>query len=121
MIEIRRLEEIAYHRLHQVDDGFCPPEEKSIVVVAENDHGIIGRGCIVAPAHVEGVWVHPAWRNGYLLHRIVAALELEARAEGINTMLLYAIDSEKEDYAKRLGYTHVPLSVWRKDLQCLQP
>lgn len=116
MIDVRRLEDIEYHRLHQVDDGFCPPEGKSIAIVAENEAGIIARGFVVAPAHAEGLWVHPAWRNGLLLHRVMSALELEARAEGISTMLLYAVDREKEDYARRLGYAHVPVSVWKKEL-----
>jgi len=116
LIEIRRLGELEYHKLAHVDDGFIPQVDKSIAVIAENEHHIIGRIFLVAPVHAEGVFVEEPWRGGTVLKRLVEAAELEARAEGITKLLCYAKDAKMENYIQRLGYKHFPVTVWEKGL-----
>lgn len=105
-----------YEKLMTVDDGYTPDPNRSIAVVAENGHHIIGRIFLIAPAHCEGIFVEPAWRGGPVMKRLVDAIEIEARAEGISRVYAYAVNEEMEGYISRLGYTKVPMTVWKKDL-----
>ena len=66
-ISVRRLKPVEYEKLLSVDDGYTPDPNRSVVVVAENGHHIIGRIALVAPAHVEALFVAPPWRNGHVL------------------------------------------------------
>lgn len=116
MIDIRRLTLSEYSLLDSFEDAFKPQPDKGISIVAMNNFDVIGRAFILTPAHLEGVLVKPAWRNGTLLQRLVDAAELEARAEGITKLFAYAIDDKKADYLWRLGYEKLPWSVWGKDL-----
>jgi|ERR1700684_324769 len=116
----RRLKPVEYEKLLNVDDGFAPDPNHSVAIVAENGHHIIGRIFLVAPAHVEGLFVEPTWRNGLVMKQLVDAVEIEARAEGISRVLVYAKDSEMADYIERLGYTKLPVTVYKKDLPCQQ-
>lgn len=117
LIEIRRLEGLEYHKLNQIgDDDFIPDPEKSIAIIAENEQKVIGKVLLLAPAHIEGIFIEPAWRNGTVMNRLVAAVELEARAEGITKVMAYAKDTEMEHYIERLGYRRMPISVWAKGL-----
>jgi N-acetylglutamate synthase-like GNAT family acetyltransferase len=119
-IEIRRLHPSEFDLLKGYADGFCPDAEKSVALVAENESQIIGRIFLVSPVHVEGPNVNTAWRGGTLFKRLVDAVELEARAEGVKDLMAYAVDATMEMYLERLGYTKLPMTVWVKELQCLQ-
>lgn len=101
-----------------MDDGYIPDPERSIAVVARNESGIIGRIFIVAPAHVEGVFIQQHWRGGPLLKQLVQAAELEAKCEGIGQLMVYAKDEQMASYIERLGYRKTPYTVWEKKL-CL--
>jgi N-acetylglutamate synthase-like GNAT family acetyltransferase len=116
MIEIRRLHPSEFDLLKGYADGFCPDAEKSVALVAENDTHIIGRIFLIAPVHCEGPHVDNAWRGGPLFKRLVDAAELEARSEGVNKLMAYAVDPTMEMYLKRLGYSKMDLTVWSKEL-----
>ena len=116
MIEIERLSVNEFDLLKDVGDGYVPDPARSIVVVARNLSGIIGRIFIMAPAHVEGVFIEEAWRKGPLMKQLVEAVELEAKSEGITQVLAYAKDAQMENYIKRLGYSKTPFTVWEKRL-----
>lgn len=120
MIEIRRLHPSEFDLLSEVDDGFTPDPGKSIALVAQNSGGIVGRIFLVAPSHVEGPFIEKAWRGGLLFKRLVDAIEIEARAEGVKKIMAYAANIEMENYILRLGYKKLPMSVWAKELTCLQ-
>jgi N-acetylglutamate synthase-like GNAT family acetyltransferase len=115
-IEIRRLEASQYDVLPNIADGYCPEPAKSIVVIAANESKIIGRIMLLTPAHIEAIFIEPAWRNGIVMNMLVDAIELEARAEGIVKVLAYAADSQMENYIERFGYKKLPLTVWEKNL-----
>lgn len=116
MIEIRKLAPNEFDCLKEYADGFCPDAGKSVALVAENDSHIIGRIFLLSPVHCEGPHVDPAWRGGPLFKRLVDAAELEARSEGVNKLMAYAVDATMEMYLKRLGYSKMDLTVWSKEL-----
>jgi N-acetylglutamate synthase-like GNAT family acetyltransferase len=116
MIEIVRLKPEEFPGLQFVHDGFVPDPKKSIAVIARNESHTIGRIFLMAPAHVEGVFVEPAWRGGTLYKRLVDAIEMEARAEGISKVYAYAINGEMEDYIARCNYAKLPWSVLVKEI-----
>lgn len=116
MIEIRRLHPSEYDLLKTFGDGYCPDPEHSVAVVAENAGRIIGRIFLVSPVHCEGIFVEHPWRNSPVFKRLVDAIELEARAEGIKSLHAYAINEQMADYIARLGYTKMPLTVFGKEI-----
>lgn len=116
MIQLERLAASDFPLLEKVGDGYTPDPQKSVVVVARNDSGIVGRIFLLAPAHVEGIFIEEAWRNGPLMKQLVQAAELEARVEGITQLLVFAKDEMMADYISRLGYKQMPLTVWEKPL-----
>jgi len=83
MLTITRLKASEYGQLANIDDGFTPHPRKSVVVVAKEGSRCIGRIMLVAPVHVEGVFIEPEFRNGTLMKQLVDAVEVEARVEGI--------------------------------------
>ena len=117
MIDIRRLHASEFDLLKDIDDGFTPDSEKSIAMVAQNGSRIVGRIFLVAPSHAEGIYVEPEYRGGELFKRMMGALELEARSEGIKKMFAYSVRPEIEHYiAKRCGYARLPWTVLSKEL-----
>jgi N-acetylglutamate synthase-like GNAT family acetyltransferase len=121
MIDIRRLHASEFDLLKEVDDGFTPDPDKSIAMVAQNGSRIIARIFLVAPSHAEGIWIDSDYRGSKLGEQIVAALEIEARAEGITKMFAYAVKPEMEHYiSRRCGYTRLPWVVLQKELTCRQ-
>lgn len=116
MIEIRRLHPSEFDLLKGYADGFCPDAEKSVALVAENDTHIIGRIFLMAPVHIEGPHVDRAWRGGTVFKRLVDAIEIEARAEGISKVFCFAKDDQMADYIERLGYKPSQLTVYEKVL-----
>jgi N-acetylglutamate synthase-like GNAT family acetyltransferase len=118
LIEIQRLHPSEFDLLKEFEDGFTPDPSRSVVVVARNDSRIIGRSCIVAPAHVEGTCIAKAWRGGTILKQLMEAIEVEAKAEGISQLLAYAGDERVANYLQRLSYKKMPLTIWEKRLLC---
>jgi N-acetylglutamate synthase-like GNAT family acetyltransferase len=117
MIEIKRLEKKEWGILNSVDDGFSPHPENSIAIVAFNEHGdIIGRIFLVAPAHLEGIFVDHPWRNRMVMGQLVERAEKEAMDAGITKVFAYAVNEQMEDYITRLGYKKSDLVVYFKDL-----
>jgi N-acetylglutamate synthase-like GNAT family acetyltransferase len=116
MVEIVRLEPSEFPLLENVAEGFVPDPNRSIAIVARNELKIIGRIFLVAPAHVECVFVEKAWRNGPVFKQLVDAIELEAKSEGIKKVHAYAVNGEMEDYILRCGYHKLPWSVLEKEL-----
>jgi GNAT superfamily N-acetyltransferase len=114
---VRRLKPVEYEKLLSVDDGYTPDPNRSVAVVAENGHHIMGRIFLMAPAHVEGVFVEPAWRDKGVMRQLVDAIEIEARAEGIHKVLAYAKDSDMAGRIEAMGYKKLPWTVWAKELK----
>jgi N-acetylglutamate synthase-like GNAT family acetyltransferase len=115
-IEIARLHPNEFDLLESVDDGYKPSPEHSVAVVARNEHHIVGRVFLVSPCHVEGIFLERPWRNGTVMKRLVHAIELEARAEGITKIFCFAKDDQMADYIERLGYKPSLLTVYEKVL-----
>jgi GNAT superfamily N-acetyltransferase len=116
-LTVRRLKPVEYEKLLSVSDGYTPDPNRSVAVVAENGHHIMGRIFLMAPAHVEGVFVEPAWRNTGVMRQLVDAIELEARAEGISKVLAYAKDPDMYGRIEAMGYKKLPWTVWEKELK----
>lgn len=120
MIEIQRLHPSEFDLLEKLGDGFKPDPGRSVVVVARNETGLHARSCILAPAHIEGTFIEPAWRKGTILQQLIQAVELEAKSEGITQLLAYADNEKVAEYLERLGYKKMNLTVWEKRFEpCL--
>ena len=121
-IDVRRLKPVEFEKLLSVDDGYCPDPNRSIAMVAENGHHIIGRLFLIAPAHVEGVYIQEPWRGGSIFKEMMDAMEIEARAEKINRLIAYATSTGMEQYiSRKCGYKRsivngFPVTVWQKEL-----
>lgn len=117
MIDIRRLHASEFDLLKEIDDGFMPDPSKSIAMVAQSGSRLVGRIFLVAPSHAEGIWIDGRYRGGELFKRMMEALELEARSEGISKMFAYSVKPEIEHYiARRCGYLKLPWTVLAKEL-----
>jgi hypothetical protein len=118
-ITIARLHPRNYDLLKNIDDGCCPEPDRSVVVIARNESRIIGRLFLMAPAHVEGIYIEPEFRGGSLFKDMMAAMEIEARAEGLTKIFAYSIRSEIGHYIEhRCGYLPLPWRVFAKELAC---
>jgi N-acetylglutamate synthase-like GNAT family acetyltransferase len=116
-VKVRRLEPGEWDLLHGVDDGFSPDPKASIAVCAFNESGdIIGRIFLVAPVHVEGIFIDRQWRNTGLMKKLVERIEDEASKEGLKKVLAFAKDDEMADYIQRLGYDATPVRLYVKEL-----
>jgi hypothetical protein len=117
LIEIARLNPSGFDELKQVDDGFVPNPDHSIVVVARNEQRIIGRLFAMSPSHVEGVYIEERYRGGSLFKELMEAMEVELRAEKISKVLAYAVRPEIANYLeRRCGYSKLSWTVMSKDL-----
>lgn len=116
-VEICRLSPGEWIQLNKVADGFAPDPARSVAIVAVGDSGdIIGRIFLVAPVHLEGLWIDETFRNKTLLYQLVQRGEDEAKALGLKRLLAFGATPEMSDYIERLGYSYTPMSVWYKDL-----
>lgn len=117
MIEIARLNPSGFDELKQVDDGFVPNPDHSIVVVARNEQRIIGRLFAMSPVHVEGIFVEERYRGGNLFKDMMSAMEVELRAEKIRKALAFSVRPEIGHYIERkCGYTKLPWAVYERTL-----
>lgn len=116
LIEVRRLHPSEWDRLQVGGDGFIPDAGKSVAIVAENSSGIIGRTFLVGIVHIEGTHIEKAWRGGPVLSQLMAAIEVEAKAEGLTKLLSYSPNNKVAEYLTRLGYKQEPVTLWSKEL-----
>ena len=117
MIEIARLHPSEFDLLKEVDDGFTPNPERSVAIAGRNKERIVSRLFVMAPAHVEGIFVDPMYRGGDLFKRMMDAAEIEARAEGLQKLFAYSVRPEIGHYIeRRCGYTKQPWVVYSKEL-----
>lgn len=115
-VQLLRISKANWWLLKHVADGWSPPPDQSVAIVAAKDDRIVGRILLVAPAHVEGIWIDDRERGGRVMKALVDKIENEAKKQGISTVFAYAVDSQMEDYISRLGYEKQPWTVWRKNL-----
>jgi hypothetical protein len=116
MVEIERLKPESFHELATFPDGFLPDPARSVVVVARDGKELVGRSCIIGLAHVEGTFIKENWRRGNLLKKILDAVEVEAKKEGLTKLFAYSETDEVGSYLQRLGYTRSLLVVWEKGI-----
>lgn len=114
--EIRKLEDIEFDRLLQVQEGYRPDPRYSIAVVAEAKGEIVGRMLLISPAHIEGTWIAESFRRGTTGIRMMHFMEKQAQDIGLSKILAYAESDEVADYLSRLGYKELKVSVWEKEL-----
>jgi N-acetylglutamate synthase-like GNAT family acetyltransferase len=114
---------IAFKRLEPGEWGLLgndepmPDATSAIALVAVDQEGdLAGRVFLVAPAHIEGIYIDRKWRGSTIMHRLVAKAEDEARKIGLTQLLAFAINETMEDYIARLGYEKLTLTVWQKSL-----
>lgn len=117
MIEIKRLHPSEFDLLKDVDDGFTPNPDQSIVMVGNNGSRIISRLFALAPVHVEGIWVENAYRGGTLFKDMMNAMEIELRADAIKKVFAYSVRPEIGHYIEqRCGYSPLSWRVYSKEL-----
>lgn len=91
-------------------------EQSRITIMASEGTRVVGGVMLVAPVHVEGIWIDPAYQCGLIMKQLVDRVEEEARNLKISKVFAYAINGEMEDYIERLGYKKLPWTVWEKEL-----
>lgn len=114
--EIQKLEAMDYEILTTIEEGFRPDPLKSVALIATSNQKIVGRMFLVSPWHIEGTWIHPSFRGGTLLLRLIKRMEEEARKLGLKQVFSYAEDPVVELYLVRLGYVRTQLTIWSKDI-----
>jgi hypothetical protein len=103
--------------LSHIHDGFMPDPQNAIAVVAQADsRELVGRVFIVAPAHVEGIYIRREYRDKTLMQRLVKEAEIQAKLCGLTQLLAFGKDEEMTDYINRLGYVKQPWTVSIKEL-----
>ncbi len=92
--------------------------ERFMTIFAMKDGRVIGQISLVAPLHLEGVFVEPDCRGSMVMKQLVNEAEAEASAMQVSKVLAFAADEKMESYIARLGYKKMPLTVWEKELAC---
>jgi len=116
MIEVRELDKSEYEKLASIAEGYIPPPEFSVAMIADDNGEIVGRMFLVCPAHLEGTWISPRARKGITGKLLIGAVEAKGRQLGLSKYFAYARDNEIEGYLKRLGFKRENLTVWSKEL-----
>ena len=118
METVRRIEAHEWGKLKEFPDGIVPPFDKTAAIVAETPIGKwVGRIFLVAPVHLEGIWIDPSKRGNELMARLGHKAEEEAMKIGLKTLLAYGDGPEMEDYLERFGYKKLRWTVWQKELR----
>jgi N-acetylglutamate synthase-like GNAT family acetyltransferase len=116
LIAIERLPIGEFGKLQEFGEGIVPDPQRTVVVVAKFSEQIIGKIALMAPAHVEGLYIEKPWRNGPVLKMLVKGIEREAKAVGLTKLFAYGANETMNGYIKRLGYQRSNLVVWEKDI-----
>jgi len=115
-MKIERLPEDQYDSLLEIEEGYCPDPNSSIVVVAKDDGEIVGRMFLLSLAHIEGTWINKQHRNGTIAFRMIKLMEQEAKKIGINTLFAYSKSDDVSGYMERLGYKKTDMVVFEKEI-----
>lgn len=84
-----------------------PPDTKIIVV--EDTGRVVGCWAMPRYLHVEGLWIHPAYRKGAAVGRqLVRAMRAEARRAGDPVVLTAALTPEIADWCLAVGGAELP-------------
>jgi hypothetical protein len=113
--KIVRIDAERFPILKKIHDGFCPDPKHAVALLAMDEGKPVGRIFLVAPTHVEGPWIAPAWRSTTLGWRLMRAIAWQAEQLGVKKMFAYGT-AETEDYLERLGYKKQPYTVWTKEI-----
>jgi len=114
---IRRLPVEDWPLLRLFPDQVAPKPKDCIALVAQAESGeLLGRIFLLAPVHIEGLYVSPSRRGTALMSDLVEKAEQEARNLGVSTAFAYADGIQMENYIERLCYSRERWSVWRKEL-----
>lgn len=102
-----------WHRLTETDFPqilpYLGPEDISIVVV-EHDGQVVGCWGVMPMIHLEGVWIHPAYRTkASVARRLVAATWAHLRTLAPRWVMTAATtDAVRTLLTRHLGAQHVP-------------
>lgn len=107
---IRELDKEEYYKLdnHPGLGGAAIPVEAAKVIVAENENGIKGFGCLVIAMHFEPIWVDYEYRKTPVASRIwnkakdiLDQYQIKGALSGTNI-------PEVEGYLERIGFISLP-------------
>ncbi len=116
---VERLPDTEFDALRKIDDGYRPDPASSIVIVAKENGEIVGRMMLLSLVHLEGTWINPRLRRGYVLVKMMKEMEKQAYEAGVRTMFAYSMNEHVSDYLARLGYKKSELEHFEKELiQC---
>ncbi|MGH9404399.1 MAG: hypothetical protein ACRD3D_01025 [Terriglobia bacterium] len=118
-MKIETLNESNWQELGSVAEGTKPNPAVTMAIVARNDGGeIVGRMFIMCPFHLEGTWVRDDYRGSTALGRMWQMARRRLLSAGVKSVLAYIPNGHRlEDYAKRLGYKKLNISVWQKSVR----
>jgi len=120
---VRQLLGIEYIRLRDINEGFVPKPEASVVVIAEDEEGeICGRLMLLPILHLDGIWMREDMRNNVKGGRTAVRIEQEMMRilkEGkIREVQVDVYRDDLESYLSRMGYYKMDkiISVFRKEI-----
>lgn len=123
MTVVRQLLGIEYIRLRDINEGFIPKPEASVVVIAEDEEGEICGRLILAPIlHLDGIWMREDMRDNVKGGRTAVRIEKEMmrilEEADIRAVQVDVYKPELESYLGRLGYYKMEdiISVFRKEI-----
>ena len=116
MVTYRTLVQHEYPELKGIADGFVPEWGASIAILARDSERTVGRILLLAPTHLEGIWVEEGYRNREVADKLMERAEAEASLCGVKKLFAYAISPAIERRLSGLGYKKQDLTVWAKEL-----
>ena len=116
-VTIRILPAIEYIRLKDIEEGFIPNPDGSVVVVAEDEDGeICGRIMLVPFLHLDGIWLREDKRKGRVMIKMEKALVELMEDNDISGVQVDVYVTKMEEYLSRWGYEKSKIiSVFRKE------
>lgn len=116
-MEIRRMTQEEYQAIPDREPLDRLPSD-SVVIGAFNGGHLIGRTCLLNMLHLEGTWISPGSRGGFVGARMIEEAERQANEIGVTTVLAYTANPKHGEYMKRLGYEKIDVEVWGKKGIC---
>lgn len=78
--------------------------DQTRVAVVEHEGMIVGCWALTSFLHAEGIWIHPAYRQGVgVQRRLLRWLAQTARSLGVSAVITGALTDTIGAYAERLG------------------
>jgi len=82
---------------------------RSVVLVVEDGEQIVGCWALLAVAHLEGCWIHPAYRKRTsVARRLLASMWQAAREIGARTVVTSACSADVRAMVAQLGGVELP-------------